>query len=140
MAFDDSPIVDQSSKVSQESVFAVKIFFSKKAGFIAREITDDYGIDLEVELILESSKPSAWSFPIQIKSNAKAKAVEHNGKQFITFPFLTSRLGYLCRRIPAYGIVVLYDEDSKSCFYDYVENIKIARIGRSKTVSISTFR
>lgn len=123
MAFDDSPIVDENSKVSQESVLAVKAFFSKKAGFIAREISDDYGIDLEIELVLEASKASAWSFPVQIKSNTKVKAIEHNGKQFVTVSFLTSRLGYLCRRIPAYGIVVIYDEESKTCFYDYVENI-----------------
>ncbi|MDD4352729.1 MAG: DUF4365 domain-containing protein [Candidatus Omnitrophica bacterium] len=123
MAFDDSPIVDENSKTSQESILAVRSFFTKKAGFIAREIADDYGIDIEVELVLESSKASAWSFPIQIKSNAQATTVKHGGKQFITFSFLTSRLGYLCRRFPAYGIVVLYDEGRKSCFYDYVENI-----------------
>lgn len=119
--------------VSQESVLAVKGFFSKQAGFIAREMADDYGIDLEAELILPVERTaSAWSFPIQIKSSQKIEIITYDSQQFISLPFLTSRLGYLCRRIPAYGLVVIFDGGSKNCFFDYVENI-IARITAQRT-------
>lgn len=32
-------------------------------------------------------------------------------------------LVYLARREPAYGIIILYDEASQVCYYDYVEEI-----------------
>src|SRR5687768_7135691 len=107
MAFSDNPIVDDRSERSEESVLSVRQIFTKKNGFISREENPDYGVDLDVELISEHGATSN-KFPIQIKSANQVTIVEVNGTNFISVQFKTSRLGYLCRRAPAYGIVVIY--------------------------------
>ena len=123
MAFDDFPIVDSNSKVSEESVLSVKLIFSQKNGFITRTPIPDLGVDLEVELILEETNPSGYQFPIQIKSSQDILIVEHNGAEFVSYPFETSRIGYLCRKTPAFGLIVVYDDVKRICYYDYVEDI-----------------
>lgn len=32
-------------------------------------------------------------------------------------------LTYLCQRAPNYGLIIVYDEIEKTCYYDYVELI-----------------
>ncbi len=123
MAFDDSPVVDESSKASEKSVLATRGYFSKDNGFISREESSDMGIDLEVELILDGKNASGAKFPIQVKSDQAITLVAHDGKDFISYPFKTSRLGYLCRRTPAYGVIVIYDDGSSIAYYDYVEDV-----------------
>lgn len=44
-------------------------------------------------------------------------------KKYITIQFKSSRIGYLCRRPPAYGIIIIYDDSNSTIYYDYVENI-----------------
>ena len=123
MAFNDLLIVDDSSKASQESVLATCGFFTMKNGFISRDLKPDYGVDLNIELLINGNNPSGWEFPIQIKSQQNLNQVAHDRKQFISHSMFTSRLGCLCRRGPAYGLVVLYDDNTEICYYDYVEEI-----------------
>jgi hypothetical protein len=121
MGFYDSPIVDPSSIRSEESVTCIKSIFSRKNGFIARDETPDYGVDLEIELIHDSQNASGNKFSIQIKS-AISTSIINEGK-YISLPFETSRLGYLCQKTPAYGLIVLYDSETKNIYWDYVEEI-----------------
>lgn len=127
MAFNDAPEVDENSKASEESVNAVRTLFTKKNGFIFREETPDYGVDVDIELVVEEKDASSWKFPIQIKSKTKLNLIGEEDSEFISFPFVVSRLGYLSKRAPAYGIIIIYDEDAKICYYDYVDAI-IARL------------
>lgn len=122
MAFNDFPCIDANSERSEESVYAVKTLLTRKNGFISRDEFPDNGVDLNIELISNRGATSNI-FAIQIKSTANVKIIQTDGVEFITIPFKTSRLGHLCRRPPAYGIVTIYDENSKSTYYDYVEEI-----------------
>jgi len=122
MSFSDNPIVDIASKNSEESVNAVRSSFTLKNGFIRRKDDPDYGVDEDVELIIEN-QASSKKFAIQIKSVAKANFIENDGIKYITLQFKSSRLGYLCRRPPAYGIIIIYDDSTQVSYYDYVEEI-----------------
>lgn len=122
MGFYNDPIVDENSKRSEESVNAVKSLFTRKNGFISREEIPDYGVDFDVELSTMEGATSK-KFAIQIKSTILVKSVVYNKDLFISLQFKTSRLGYLARREPAYGIIIIYDETSQTCYYDYVEDI-----------------
>jgi len=123
MAFDDYPIVDENSKLSEGSVTVVKAFFSQKYNFINREPRPDYGVDLDIEIIVDGKKASGWEFSIQIKSDKEVKIVSHDEKDFVSFQFQTSRLNYLCQKSPGYGLVIMFDEQKNTCYYDYVEVI-----------------
>lgn len=126
MAFADTPNVDDSSKKSEESELLVKKLFTKRKGFINREEKPDYGVDLDVELVYDGENASSHKFAIQIKSATELTTVTKDGEAFISFTFKTSRLGYLCRRAPGYGIIVLYHDDGKgegTAYYDYVDSI-----------------
>jgi len=127
MSFYEDPVVDENSSRSEESVNAVKTLFTRKNGFISREEIPDYGVDIDVELIWQESGASSKKFAIQIKSTANLGTAKYNDITYISFPFKTSRLGYLSRRTPAYGLVVMYDEQNRICYFDYVEDI-IARL------------
>src|SRR5688572_13157963 len=116
MAFDDSPNVDPSSKASEESVLAVKAFFTRRNGFISREEIPDYGCDLNVELVLEKENASSQQFPIQIKSDGDISIINSYGSKYISKSIETSRIGYLCRRTPAYGLVIVYDVKTGLCY------------------------
>ncbi|MEJ7691573.1 DUF4365 domain-containing protein [Daejeonella sp.] len=122
MGFNDDPIVDDNSKRSEESVNAARNMFTRKNGFILREEYPDYGVDLDIELVFENDRASSKKFAAQIKSTEKIKT-RGEGNDLITLPFKTSRLGYLARRSPAYGIILIYDETSAKCYFDYVEDI-----------------
>jgi hypothetical protein len=123
MSFYDDPIVDDNSKRSEESVNVVVSLFTRKNGFITRPDNTDYGVDLEAELITSGVGASSQKFPIQIKSAIQVKKVQINEEEFISLTFKTSRLGYLAKRQPAYGIVALYDDTEQICYFDYVDDI-----------------
>lgn len=130
MAFDDNPFVDDKSERSEESVLQLQLILNKKNGFICREENPDYGVDLDVELI-RNGQATGNKFPIQIKSTQTVNFIKKNGETYATLQFKTSRLGYLARRIPQCGLIVLYDEDSGQIYYDFTEEI-ISRIQLSK--------
>lgn len=127
MAFSDEPAVDDNAKKSEESVNAVKSLFTFRNGFISRVELPDYGVDFNVELISKESGASSRMFPVQIKSTGKIALVNRSGEKLIALSFKTSRLGYLCRRAPVCGIIVLYDDSTKICYFDYVDAI-VARL------------
>src|SRR5690606_38606126 len=77
--------------------------------------------DFDVELILQHENASSWKFPIQLKSVQTITLV--NKDEFISYSFETSRLGYLMRRIPSMGIVVLYSIEQNECFYEYADKV-----------------
>jgi hypothetical protein len=120
MSFNKKPIVDANAVQSEKSVRAVTELLSLENGFISRPETPDYGVDLDVELIDEGGATSC-KFAVQIKSAASVKMVEHEGQQVVPLPFDTSRLGYLCCRSPASGIIVLYDAAERVCYFDHVD-------------------
>jgi hypothetical protein len=121
MSYFDSPIIDPSSRNSERSERRVRDFLNQDAGFILRPEVPDKGCDFDAELILDQRKASSWKFAIQLKSIEQLQLV-HEGK-YISFSFETSRLGYLMRRIPAMGIVILYSVEEHKCFYEYVDVI-----------------
>ena len=82
----------------------------------------DYGVDIYCELI-DKNGATGNIFPIQIKSSGKTHYVYKNSVKYFSLSFLTSRLGYLCRHIPSYGIIVFYDESDDILYYDYVWEI-----------------
>lgn len=98
----------------------VKSILSLKNGFINREEFPDYGVDLDIELITDGKNASARKFAVQIKSAEKLNTVKKNGKDFFAFSFATSRLNYLRKRDLGFGILVLYDEATETCYFDYV--------------------
>jgi len=98
----------------------VKLILSQENGFINREEVPDYGVDLDIELIADDQNASAHKFAVQIKSAAKLQTVKKNGMDFYSFSFETSRLNYLCKRDLGFGILVLYDATTKTCYFDYV--------------------
>lgn len=132
MAFNDNPIVDNYSKNCEDSVIAVKNLLRQKNGFICRSICPDFGIDEEVELILyneltkEYKGASNKHFSLQLKSldkHERDKFIEKNGVHYIKIQFESSRLGYILRKPPAYGIIVIYDIRDELLYFDYCENI-----------------
>lgn len=122
MGFYDNPIVDIYSKTSEESVIATKQVFLQKNGFLVREENPDKGVDLDVELLIDN-QVSGFKFAIQIKSAQKLQTIQKEGSFFIRYNIKTSRLGYLCRRSPGFGLIVVYDNQEEQLYYDYVENI-----------------
>ncbi len=132
MSFDDNPSVDDNSTKSEESVTKVKAILSQKNGFITRLEMPDYGVDFDVELI-ENKTAASQKFPVQIKSSSNPKYIKASeGNSFISLEFKTSRLGYLCKRTPTSGIIVIYDDSTQLAYFDYVEDI-ISRINKSRT-------
>lgn len=123
MSFYETPEVDDNSKRSEESVNAVRSWFTRRNGFIFRSEEPDYGVDVDVELIVSEKAASSWKFPIQIKSSGRLKIVNENGIDFISLPFVVSRLGYLAKRLPASGIILIYDDEAKIGYFDYVEAV-----------------
>jgi hypothetical protein len=130
MAFAEGPEVDDNAMRSEESVNAVRSILTRRNGFVSREETPDYGVDLDVELV-ENLIATSHKFPVQIKSAKRVKTIKREGKEYITLVFETSRLGYLCKRIPAYGIITLYDEQSGNTYFDYVDEI-VRRLDEDK--------
>lgn len=123
MAFNDPPYIDKNSERCEESVLKTRLIFSKKNGFITREVNaDDYGVDLFGELVIDGGATNQI-FPIQIKSTQKAQFIFKENKTHYTLPFSTSRLGYLYKNPSYSGLIVLYEETSGKIYYDFVTNI-----------------
>jgi hypothetical protein len=122
VAFNDKPIISESSERSEASVLYTKNLLSQKNGFICREDTPDFGVDLQVELI-ENGHATNYRFVIQIKSSQSLNHIKKDEKEFISYKFLTSRLGYLCRHFPGYGLIIIYDDSTGIAYYDFIENI-----------------
>ena len=97
MAFNDCPMVDKNAELSEISVLNTRKFLSKKNGFISRESTDDVGVDLDVELIVDNSSATNSIFAVQIKSQEESSIVTVRGEKYLSHQFKTSRLGHLCR-------------------------------------------
>ncbi|WP_024480420.1 DUF4365 domain-containing protein [Cellulophaga baltica] len=132
MAFIDNPTVDDYSKNCEDSVLAVKTLLKQKNGFICRTVVPDFGIDEDVELNLFTEKTGKYDnasnkhFSLQLKSidkDNKDKLITKNDVEYIKLQFETSRLGYILRRPPAYGIVIIYDVREELLYFDYCENI-----------------
>jgi hypothetical protein len=124
MAFWDKPIIDRNSERSEDSVIKSQLFFSLKNGFNSHIVdgSKDYGVDIYCELINENGA-TGYIFPIQIKSTGKAQFIFKNSTKYFSLQFLTSRLGYLCRHTPSYGIIVFYNEADDTLYYDYLWEI-----------------
>jgi hypothetical protein len=121
MAFSDFPFIDNASLNNELSERKLKEQLNKTTGFILRPDVPDIGCDFDAELILERDKGSNWRIPIQLKSIENLTLVENN--KFISYQFETSRLGYLMRRLPGMGIIVLYSVQEDKCFYDYCDKV-----------------
>ena len=107
MSFYKNPKVDEYAKASEESVLAVRAIVCKRNGFIVREEVPDYGVDLEVEMIINADNATGKKFAIQIKSCQNISTVSKKKQKFVSYEFETSRLGYLSRRPPAYGLIII---------------------------------
>lgn len=121
MAFDELPQVDRPSLNSDASAIELQILLNRNSGFILREDVPDLGCDFDVELIKNETQASNWRFALQLKSVESISFIRDG--QYLSYSFKTSRLGYLLRRQPAYGIVVVYDVVSKKLYYDYADEI-----------------
>lgn len=121
MAFDELPLVDRPSLNSDASAIQLQLQLNRGSGFILRADVPDLGCDFDVELIKNQSQASNWRFPLQLKSVETISIIREG--LYISYSFKTSRLGYLLRRQPAFGLVVLYDVGSKDLYYDYADEI-----------------
>jgi|GEM_PF-862606 len=121
MAYHEMPQIDGPSINSDLSAVKLRTYLNQFSGFIAREDVPDKGCDFDIELILDNKDVSNWRFALQLKSVQTLKTVE-DGK-YVSYPFETSRLGYLMRRIPGMGILALYSVEQDRIFYELVENI-----------------
>jgi len=121
MSFNDLPIVDRFAQNSDLAEKQLESCLNMQAGFICRPDVPDKSCDYDIELILEGKNASNWRFALQLKSIEKRLTV--NEKGFVAYPFETSRLGYLLRRQPAMGIIVIYDIDKKLLYFDFADKI-----------------
>lgn len=122
MSFNENPEIDLYSKASEESVNETRKYFTQRNNFLTREETPDKGVDLDIELLANASA-TGFKFALQIKSVQTIETINKDNISYIKYSFMTSRLGYLCRRTPGLGLIVLYDDNKKELYYDYVENI-----------------
>src|ERR1700733_10701171 len=105
MAIYDTPQVDPSAKNSYRSERKLNDWINEDNQYILRKETPDKGCDFMCEL-MEGTGATNLKFPIQLKSIETLKLVED--KQYVSYPMLTSRLGYMLNYVPTTGIIVLY--------------------------------
>ena len=122
MSFNENPKIDLYSETSEESVNETRKYFTQRNNFLTREENPDKGVDLDIELLANGST-TGFKFALQIKSEQTTRTINRDNIKYIKYSFATSRLGYLCRRTPGFGLIVLYDDNKKVLYYDYVENI-----------------
>lgn len=123
MSFNDLPKIDKNAERSEESVLKTREIFSKKNGFISREVgVDDYGVDIFSELEVEQGA-SLYTFPIQIKSTKRAQFIFKDGVKILKLAFSTSRLGYLHRHTNLSAIIILYEESTNLLFYQFAYDV-----------------
>lgn len=133
MGFYDNPKIDKAAERSEESVLKTRLLFNLKSNFICREERPDYGVDLDVEIVI-SKEASRNKFAIQIKSSTSFPSITINEIEYYKLSFLTSRLGYLVRSFPGLGLIVIFNESEGLLNYDYIEFI-IERIEKFKETS-----
>jgi mRNA-degrading endonuclease YafQ of YafQ-DinJ toxin-antitoxin module len=124
------PKVDLYAINSDESVRAVESFFCQRNSFIPRPEKPDYGVDLNIELIVDDYA-SSYIFPIQIKSTVIVKEMKFDDVIYITLSFPVKTLIYLSQRLPAYGLIIIYDVTNQKCYYEYVEEVH-SRINKER--------
>lgn len=121
MAFDELPQVDRPSLNSDASAIQLQNLLNRTSGFILRADVPDLGCDFDIELIKNGKQASNWRFALQLKSVESISIIREG--LYISYSFKTSRLGYLLRRQPAFGLVVIYDVESGNLYYDYADEI-----------------
>lgn len=133
MGFNTLPKIDLNSERSEDSVLKTRSVFMRKHGFISRVVdgSEDYGVDIYSE-ITNNGEATGIIFPIQIKSGKRGQIINKKDGQYISLKFNNGRFGYLCGQIPYYGIIVFYDEESETLYYDYVRDLFI-RLTEGKT-------
>jgi hypothetical protein len=120
MAFHSLPQVDEASRYDDRANSLLILHFSKECGFIARAQSKDMGCDYKVELI-EKNGATNWPFDIQLKTVVSPRFI--SGGQFLSFSIKTSRLGYLVRNAPIYGLLVVYDVSTGTFYFDLVDEL-----------------
>lgn len=119
MGINDLPQVDGASINEDRSKNRLLSYFSRAAGFIAHEQTQDFGVDYKVELIAQGA--TNWFFDIQLKSVERPKFIIDG--QYLSFSIKASTLNYLLKNEPIYGLLVIYDVASNCLFFDYIDAI-----------------
>lgn len=120
MALRDKPQIDPAAANSSRSERKLNDWFNEDTGFILRKEQPDKGCDYMCEL-LDGTGATNWKFPIQLKSIEQPQIV--NNGAFISYPMLTSRLGYMLKQLPTTGIIVLYTVESGDLFYEFSNKI-----------------
>jgi hypothetical protein len=121
MAFSDQPIIDRYAENSETSERRFRDHVNLKSGYIVRREDPDYGCDLTVELAYPANSASSRVFPVQLKSVERLTIIENN--TLISYSFETSRLGYLMRRLPAMGLVIIFSVEQDKCYFDFADKI-----------------
>lgn len=88
--------------------------------FILRKEVPDKGCDYMGEL-LEGSGATNLKFPVQLKSIQQPEFVSSG--TYISYPMLTSRLGYMLNLLPTTGIIVLYSVEANLLYYDFSDKV-----------------
>lgn len=120
MSLFSKPQVDNAAISSSVSEIALMNVLSEFNGFISRKEIPDKGCDFMCELIKDSSV-TGQKFPVQLKSIENVSLVEN--ETYISYPILTSRLGYMLSHLPTTGIIVFYDVKRKELFYDFSDAV-----------------
>ncbi len=120
MALRDKPQIDPSAANSSRSERKLNDWFNEDTGFILRKEQPDKGCDYMCEM-LDKTGATNWKFPIQLKSIQKPNLVGQG--TYISYPILTSRLGYMLNQLPTTGIIVFYAVDSDNLFYEFSHKV-----------------
>ena len=120
MSLFSKPQIDQSAINSSDSETHLLQLLSESNGFISRKEIPDKGCDYMCELIEESSI-TGQKFPVQLKSIQSVNLVEN--ETYISYPILTSRLGYMLSHLPTTGIIVFYDVEKEKLYYNFSDAV-----------------
>lgn len=120
MSLFSKPQIDTSAINSTTSENNLLQLLSESNGFISRKEIPDKGCDYMCELV-DGSSVTGQKFPIQLKSIQSVNLVEN--ETYISYPLLTSRLGYMLGHLPTTGIIVFYDVNNGKLFYDFSDAV-----------------
>jgi hypothetical protein len=120
MALFDKPQVDPSAMNSARSVRRLNDWLNEDYQFILRKEDPDMGCDFMCELI-DGTGATNLKFPIQLKSIQHPEFVSNGA--YISYPMLTSRLGYMLNLLPTTGIIVLYSVEANMLYYDFSDKV-----------------
>ncbi|TKC64054.1 DUF4365 domain-containing protein [Pedobacter hiemivivus] len=127
MALNDLPQIDDSSENDDLAKSYFTSLLNQKAGYISREQTPDKGCDYMVELI-ESKRATNKHFGVQLKSIQKPEFIQKDS--LISYTWETSRLHYLLRSEPIYGLLVIYDVSTEQAYYEFIDKVYIKLLER----------